>query len=200
MAIIWSSEYLKPKRSAVPVYLFAASGVSCLVCIYGLRHNNLTMVHLRQQVYDADRNNADVQGALSRLQHYVTTHMNTDLTPGHNSVYPPIQLQYTYARQKAALNPSQPISNEQLYNDAQKYCEQQNPTDFSGRNRVPCIQQYVTSHGGAASATQEVPDSLYKFDFVSPQWSPDLAGWSLLLTVGLLIAAGITWLHQRRKK
>ena len=30
---------------------------------------------------------------------------------------------------------------------------------------------------------KNIPDSLYKFDFVSPTWSPDLAGWSLLVAI-----------------
>ncbi len=177
-----------------PGWYFLAAGVCCLICINGLRTNNLTMVKLRADVYQADKDDGDVRGTLTNLQHYVTTHMNTDLTPSHNSVYPPIQLKYTYERLQAANN--KPVSNEQLYNDAQTYCEGQNSTDFSGRNRVPCIQEYVSTHGQAAAA-KPIPDSLYKFDFVSPVWSPDLAGWTAVATIALLLTAIVMFVLRR---
>lgn len=177
-----------------PAYLLAAAGVSCLVCINALRTNNLRMVELRSAVYAADKDNGDVRGALTDLQRYVVTHMNTDLTPGRNAVYPPIQLKYTYERLQAANNV--PRSNEQVYSDAQAHCERLNPTDFSGRNRIPCIQDYVSTNG-AAAPNKPIPDSLYKFDFVSPAWSPDLAGWSAASTIGLLLMVLILTLARR---
>lgn len=183
------------KASSVPPgVLFAAAGVSCLFCINALRMNNLEMVRLRTEVYAADKANGDVRGALTALQHYVVSHMNTDLTPGRSAVYPPIQLKYTYERLQAAAN--KPVSSEQLYNDAQIHCEKLNPTDFSGRNRVPCIQEYVKAHSPSA-APKRIPDSLYKFDFVSPTWSPDAAGWSAVVTVLLSILALVSLFLRR---
>jgi hypothetical protein len=177
------------------MYLLAAAGVSCLISINALRTNNLTMVRLREQVYVADKDNGDVRAALTDLQRYVTSHMNTDLTPGKNAVYPPIQLKYTYERLRQAS--TTPVSNEQLYSDAQKHCEQLNDSDFSGRNRIPCIQEYVTTR--AAAQGKPVPDSAYKYDFVSPTWSPDLAGWSVLSTFTLLAATAALFLLRRAK-
>ena len=107
--------------------------------------------------------------------------MNTSLAAGNTSVYPPIQLKYTYQRLQDAAQEKAATSNTTLYSEAQKYCEQQDSTDFSGRNRIPCIEEYVTSHGGVAA--QKIPDSMYKFDFASPTWSPDFAGWMLALTI-----------------
>ena len=49
-----------------------------------------------------------------------------------------------------------------------------------------CVQNYVVNHGGAQT-NANVPAGLYEFDFVSPTWSPDLAGWSLLATILLAI-------------
>lgn len=182
-----------PLAGVKPSYLFIAAGVSCLVCIGALRSNNLQMVKLRDAVYAADKDNGDVSKALTELQRYVTSHMNTDLTPGNNSVYPPIQLKYTYERLQEANVAS--TSNAQVYSDAQAYCEAQNSTDFSGRNRVPCIQEYVKTHG--ATVPTAIPDSLYKFDFLSPRWSPDLAGWTSISTIALLVMA-VTLLVARR--
>jgi hypothetical protein len=183
-------------RIIKPWYFFAAAAVCLLIGVFALRANNLKMVELRNVVYEADKSGGDVQAALTKLQRHVTSHMNTDLTTGNSPVYPPIQLKYTYERLRTANLKN---TNEQLYIDAQAHCESLNSTDFSGRNRVPCIQQYVESRGVQQKA---VPESLYKYDFISPAWSPDLAGYSLLAS-GLFAITGFSlWLvrrHIRRK-
>jgi hypothetical protein len=176
---VWTS-----LRRVKPWYFLVIAVISTTVCVFALRANNQQMLELRQAVYAADENNGDVNGALQKLQAYVTAHMNTNLNSGSSTVYPPIQLKYTYDRLVQAQRGGQ--TGDQLYSAAQAYCEQQNPTDVSGRNRIPCIQQYVQAHGGAQVPTT-VPDALYKFSFISPRWSPDLAGWSLVLT-------GLSWL------
>jgi len=163
-------------------YFFAAFAVSLLICVMSLRDNNLHMVHLRNAVYSADQQDHDVNGALKALQAYVTAHMNTDLSTGNGTVYPPIQLKYTYQRLQAAAQSGTDAQKAQIYTDAQNYCQAQNATDFSGKNRVPCIENYVTTH---TIAVPVVPTAMYEFDFVTPSWSPDLAGWSLLVS-GLL--------------
>lgn len=166
-------------------YLLALTAISCFVCVVALRNNNQTMGRLREEVYSADKNNNDVAKKLQELQLYVTSHMNTSLTAGNTSVYPPVQLKYTYQRLQDIEKEKAASANSALYSEAQAYCEAQNSSDFSGRNRVPCIEQYVTERGGAKPAS--IPDSMYKFNFASPRWSPDLAGWSLVVTV--LLAA-----------
>jgi hypothetical protein len=155
--------------------------VSLFICIYALRQNNQTMIQLRNEVYAADKNNGDVNKALNNLRAYVYAHMNTNLSSGNNAIKPPIQLKYTYERLQSKEQKKANSTNSQIYTDAQAYCQQLNPTDFSGRNRVPCVQNYVTSHGGVGA--NAVPVSLYQYDFISPAWSPDLAGWSLILSI-----------------
>ncbi len=184
----------KRVRVIRPWYFLLAALVTGAVCVVVMRQNNLHMAGLRDAVYVADQQGGDVQQALQALQVYVTSHMNTDLSAGPNAPYPPIQLQYTYDRAVQAAGEQASTANAKVYTDAQAYCERQDPTDFSGRNRVPCVQQYVQNHG---VALPNIPDSLYKFDFVSPVWSPDLAGWSLLLTVFFVLAAASSWLLRR---
>ncbi len=187
-------------RAIKPRYFLLAAGVCSLLCVTGLRANNEQMATLRQAVYTADKNGGDVQTALHDLQSFVTAHMNTSLSAGKGAVYPPIQLQYTYQRlvdqQKALQTPV----NDALYTQAQAYCQAQNSKDFSGRNRVPCIEQYVSDHGSKTAIGTTVSDSLYKFDFVAPKWSPDLAGWSLLATIVLLVLALVKFIIDRRMK
>jgi hypothetical protein len=183
--------YGKRLLDVKPWYSFAILVACATVCVFALRSNNEHMIRLRDNVYTADMNNTNIQTSLEALQAYVTAHMNTNLSAGPDPVYPPIQLKYTYSRLVEAQSDAAQQSNAQLYTDAQQYCQQLDSTDFSGHNRVPCIEQYVETHNATA---QSIPDSLYEFDFVSPTWSPDLAGWSLvasLLTAVLFVATYI---------
>jgi len=167
-------------RLIKPWYFLGLAIISATICVFALRANNQHMVELRDAVYAADKEGSGVQTSLENLQAYVTRHMNTDLSTG-TSVYPPIQLKYTYDRLVRERANRLANSNDQLYTKAQRYCEQQNPTGFSGRGRVACIERYVETHATAAQLPP-IPDALYKFSFSSPTWSSDLAGWSLLVT------------------
>jgi hypothetical protein len=183
----------------VPYWIFlTAFIISSLVCISALRHNNQAMVKLRSAVYEADKNNGDVNTALNSLRRYVYGHMNTDLSSGNNAIKPPIQLKYTYDRLTSA---SQAASNNAgLYTEAEDYCQTQIPASvsISGRGRIDCVQSYILSHGG--NAAKVVPTALYQYDFVSPSWSPDLAGWSLVISVILLLATLTSFVIDRLLK
>src|SRR5476649_2248726 len=131
-----------------PLWLFLALIlVSSSLSVVALRHNNQTMAKLRSAVYAADKNNSDVNVALNNLRDYVYTHMNTNLNSGGNTIKPPIQLKYTYQRLVLAQQQQLESTNSQLYTEAENYCQQQDPTDFYGYYRVPCVQNYVSSHG-----------------------------------------------------
>lgn len=166
-------------------YLFAALLVFAVITVAALRNNYTGMTVLRDAVYQADKDAGDVEGSLQELRAYVASHMNTGLDSG-GGVYPPLQLKYTYERLVKAEKDRVEAATSQIYTDAQKHCEALYPGSFSGGPRVPCIEQYVKSHGTTA---RSIPDALYKFDFVSPRWSPDLAGWSLVISLVLLVLA-----------
>lgn len=180
---------------ATPVYFLAATVIFGLVAVYSLRQNNLHMITLRQAVYDTDNNNGDVEASLRSLREYVYAHMNTNLSSGGNSIKPPVQLKYRYERLLATQKQASTEASDSIYTQAQAYCEQQNSSAFSGRTRVPCIQEYVSSHG---VAQKPIEDSLYKFDFISPTWSPDLAGLSIVVSIICLVGAVVTWQVGRR--
>ncbi|HEV2402990.1 MAG TPA: hypothetical protein VGS08_02195 [Candidatus Saccharimonadales bacterium] len=172
-------------RAIKTIYLASAFVLSAVICLSALRSNNLTMSRLRSEVYTADKNGGNVEAALQTLRTYVGAHMNTALTSGSNSVYPPIQLRYTYQRLLQTAQAQSEAQNGHVYTQAEYYCQQLNPVSFSGRTRVPCVENYVATHGVHLPS---IPAALYEFDFVSPKWSPDLAGWSLLVTALLLLA------------
>lgn len=162
-----------------PWIFFAISLFFGVICIVSLRNNNLTALKLRDTVNQVDKDNGDVEAALRNLREYMYSHMNTNLSTGPNAVKPPIQLKYRYERLVQAENERAGQQNDKVYTDAQTECEKQFPKGLSGSGRIPCIKDYIESHGGAKQQT--IPDSLYKFDFVSPLWSPDLAGLSMLI-------------------
>lgn len=168
-------------RGIKPWYFLAVALISGLVAVIALRQNNLTMIKLRDSVVQTDKDNGDIEGALRKLREFVYAHMNTNLSSGNNAIKPPIQLKYRYDRLVAAEKQRVTEANAKIYTDAQAFCEKAIPEGLSGRGRVPCIQDYVGSHG---LKEQPIPDGLYKFDFVSPSWSPDVAGISLLISLG----------------
>lgn len=178
-------------RPIRPWYFLVLAVISGLVCISALRANNEHMIQLRNAAYQADKDNGNVEKALQNLRAYVYAHMNTDLAAGPGAVHPPIQLKYTYDRLVAAENQRINVANAHIYTDAQHYCEALIPIGFSGRYRISCIDNYVTTHGAKAQA---IPKNLYEFDFVSAKWSPDLAGWSLVATILFVVLALAFWL------
>lgn len=173
-------------------YLVAAVLLTSLMFIFAYRQNNLTALRLRDELLETDKNNGDTESALRKLREYTYSHMNAELT-GSNNIYPPIQLKYRYERLVAAEKQRVTQANSQLYTQAQAYCESIMPRGVS-RDRVPCIQDYVATRN--PQAEQAIPDALYKFNFVSPVWSPDLAGWSLVAAGVSLIALISRWLLE----
>ncbi len=176
-----------------PWYLLTLTVILAIVCVNALRTNNEHMNYLRNQVYAADKSGGNVEAALENLARYVTSNMNTDLSSGANSIYPPIQLTNSYNRVTSSQTAAIEQQNSTLYTQAEDYCQQLIPEGFSGRYRIPCIEQYVTTHGVKGAA---IPDSLYEFDFVSPTWSPDLAGWSMLVTIVFAILTLISFVFH----
>ena len=162
-----------------PYYLFILFVVAVTICIASLRENNQHMSLLRDKVFIADRTGNGLTSSLYELRSYVNSHMNTSLSSGNTSIYPPIQLQHTYER--LVIEQTNQEKNNIYYN-AQVYCQQLNSISISGKNRIPCIQEYIANHG-----QQSIPTGLFEFNFQSPSWSPDLAGWSLIVSGFLII-------------
>ena len=178
-----------------PYYFFIIFLLSVSVCVLALRSNNQNMGTLREKVFAADQSGQGVETSLNNLRSYVNSHMNTSLASGATSLYPPIQLQYTYQRLVDAQSQQ---SNSNVYSDAQNYCQAQNPTGFSGRTRIACVQAYVESHGIKVAT---IPTGLYEFNFQTPTWSPDLAGWTMITSVILFCLFSMNlgyWILQKR--
>jgi hypothetical protein len=160
-------------------YFLAAALIFLVIAVYGLRQNNFTMIRLRQAVITADQQNGDTAKALNELRAYVYGHMNTNLASGDFAIRPPIQLKNRYDKLVTAEQDRVKALNQAVTTEAENICGQQFPAAGPNIPRLNCIQQYITDH---AVKPQEIPADLYKFDFLSPRWSPDLAGISLVLS------------------
>lgn len=173
-----------------PLYLLMITIVLAVACVYGLRQNNFRMIELRQAVVVADETGADVEQPLQELRAHVHKHMNTNLSGGNFGIKPPIQLKGRYERLMQAEESRIKEANAQVAAQAESVCAGQFPGGGFNAPRVECIQAYVSQN---AVKTSEVAEDLYKFDFVSPKWSPDLAGISMVLAAisGLLLLVRI---------
>jgi preprotein translocase subunit SecF len=172
-------------------YFFAAFVIFLVIGIFAARQNNLRSIELRDEVLKVDQQNGDVEAALQKLREHIYSHMNAGLSS--DSLQQPIQLKYRYERLLAQQQEKASQTNQKLYAEAQAFCERQGGS-LRG-DRVPCVQQYVSERSSSAAVT--IPDELYKFDFVSPRWSPDLAGFSLLLAGVFLALFLIRFLTER---
>jgi hypothetical protein len=149
---------------------------------YFLRQNNLEMLRLRNVVDQADLNNGDVKTALINLQHFVTAHMNTNLGDG-------VALQNTYQRAyEAAVNAAANADNPQapLYTQVELECRPVYQRTHSFPAYTQCAHDKLgqLAPGTDPLATLKTPPAdLYRFNYVSPIWSPDLAGFSVLLAI-----------------
>lgn len=170
-------------RQIITVYGFLALAIiSGFISFQAYVGNSKEAKKRYETLLAVDASGGDVEKALLDLRTYIYTHMNTTIG-GPTSVRPPIQLKGTYDRLVAVEQAKVKQVNDDLYAKAQKECEALFPEGLSGRGRIPCISEYVTSQ---AVKEQPVPDGLYKYDFVSPFWSPDVAGIGILVT-GLLL-------------
>lgn len=151
-----------------------------------LRQNNLQMIELKNLVKQADEDNKDIDKALLNLQHYVANHMNTDLGDG-------VALQNSYERAytaavQAAANSSNP--NAAIYTQVEAECQPVFKRTHSFPAYTQCahdkLSQLAPGQDAMASLKTPSPD-LYRFNYASPLWSPDLAGITVVLTLLVLL-------------
>ena len=153
-----------------------------------LRLNNLGMVERRSAVIKADEGGdaTAIRNSLAELQHYISSHMNTRMNGG-------IYLSKSYERDRAvALEAANNASNPQsaVYQQASIECRAkwQGGVASFRNDYVQCVIDRVSSLSSASSPVVKLPKvDNYRHDFLSPVWSPDLAGFSVLLT-GVVMA------------
>lgn len=135
------------------------------------------MIERRNAVISADEvGDAEIiKNRLYDLQRYVSSHMNTNLGQG-------VYLESSYKRDvQKAYSSAENDSN--VYRLADEYCKPR----FSSwsQSYVQCIASKLSEYPESGSAI--FPNTkAYIHDFVSPLWSPDFAGLTVLLCLFLL--------------
>lgn len=172
-------------------HLFVLLIVFLLISAAALRQNNVQMGELRDDVITADESGENVDEALLELQNHIFSHMNTGMSQPLNLVS-----SFNRAVEDARAEAEQTGSNPEVYRDAQAVCE--NPGVVLSV-RAQCIQDYVVENApeGVDPTELEIPPKeLYIYDYQSPRWSPDVAGWSIVISTVL----GLSLLYRTVKK
>jgi len=178
---------LKRVQSIKTWQLFILFILSLFISATFLRLNNTSMIQRRDAVAGADKsaNSEDITTRLYDLQRFAAAHMNAD--PG--AVY----LQEQYNRDvKAAV--SLVSGNLDGYDTPQARADAIcNPNLHSrGYSKAyqDCIIRELSREGQVVDpATIKMPKpALYRYSFTSPLWSPDFAGWSVVVSILLGVA------------
>jgi len=151
-----------------------------------LRLNNIGMIQRRDAVLAADSQGDDeiTRDRLYDLQRYVSSHMNTDIGKGiYLEAAYKRDVQKTYEEAAKETNP-----NGNIYKKAQEVCMPQF-TSWSYAF-VQCSVSELAKYPAADYLTSSVSlpkVDAYRHNFVSPVWSADFAGWSVLVSVVILL-------------
>ena len=170
-------------RNLTFVIILFVVAVSFMTALYGLRHNNLRMRELRTAVFAADEkgDEEEVSRALKELRRHVLEHMNTGLRiQDSENAEAPIQLPHKYYRDTVAAwyEEIRVDGFERAPLDkARKVCETE---DYVISERLNCLLEQ-TRHAEAFPEPEFLDKRFYVYDFPSPAWSPDLAGFSLII-------------------
>ena len=168
--------------------------VSFLLATF-LRLNNVGMVQRRAAVISADKegNEQSIADRLYELQTYSTTHMNASsgdvyLTGQYNR-----DSKAVVDRAMAEQTPTTPAAVR-----AYRICQQ----SFSSWSQaaVQCVSDEMArlspkNNDGTVHVNFPNPN-LYKHNYLSPAWSPDFAGFSLVITAVLTLVVILRILTQ----
>lgn len=182
--------HLSRMRRAKMWQLFVILFFGLLIAVTLLRLNNIGMVERRQSVITADEkgDQQQVHAALIELQHYISGHMNTAMA---NGVY----LSKAYERDRdAALTAAADTNNpnSSAYQKASIECRArwQGGVESFRNDYVQCVIEKVSTLSSAQNLTSSInlpkADS-YHYDFASPHWTPDLAGFFVLVCAVIVL-------------
>lgn len=144
------------------------------ISIGALRQNNLKMLDLREKVFESDKSGIGVEDALTNLRNFVSSHMNTTLPKlGDQKA---IQLKYSYERAVELENKRFLDESNALSQKAKESCL----NTKAGIERVNCEQNYIKNN--PVKPKKEILPELFSFEFVSPRFSYDLAGFLIILS------------------
>lgn len=168
--------------------LFALLVLCGFIAATFLRLNNIEMVQRREAVMNADStgDTEAIKNRLIELQRYVAAHMNTDM----GTIY----LEHQYQRDTEAANEraaGDESPNGNVFKKAQEICAPRYSN--LGSYSLPyqqCVVNELNKFPAASQLTSELQlpkANNYRHSFISPLWSPDYAGFSVLLCLLIII-------------
>lgn len=180
-----------------------------------LRLNNVGMVERRDAVEAADKSGdtVAVERRLYDLQRYVSVHMNAD--PGRIALEQSYKKAYEQRLKEFETEIAGQSSND-VVAKVRQACDARAQQGGYGHfstaadpRYVACVNEEWSKYPAAQASNYSfvAPSTApYYHSFISPLWSSDFAGWSLVVTalVGLILVArglmllGLRWLLKRR--
>jgi hypothetical protein len=150
-----------------------------------LRLNNIGMADRREAVLAADKDGGEsaMQSRLYDLQRYVVEHMNSDTGPFY------LEQQYRRDVQKAvdaAKNDTNPNGN--IHAKAEAACRPHYAV--WSPSYVQCFTDELAKYPPSPNPADNVSlpsTELYRYNFASPLWSPDFAGFAIMVCVVIAI-------------
>lgn len=159
--------------------LFVILLLMLLISATFLRLNNIGMVERRSAVMSADAsgNPTALENNLYALQRHAATHMNAS----SGTIY----LEESYKRETMRLLDEAKKSStvaKDVIEKADTACRAQFPGYSQAYVQCNASEQakYAGSDNAQAAITFPNPE-LYRHEYSSPIWSPDFAGWTLLI-------------------
>ncbi len=189
----WTIKRLEQVKTWQLVVVFVL--VSFIAATF-LRLNNVGMLERREAVFNADKNGdiAVLEKRLFDLQNYVSSHMNAD--PGR------IALDHSYKKLyneklKGFENLAKANSGNNVVAKVREVCDARARaggygwfTSQADPRYVNCINEEWSKYPAAqeVSLKFEAPATEpYYHTFVSPLWTADFAGWSVLIAMAILL-------------
>lgn len=150
-----------------------------------LRLNNIGMIERRTAVLNADKQGdlEIIRARLFDLQRYSAAHMNA----ASGTIY----LQEQYSRDTQAIIEAARARGSG--NNINELADQACKAQFGGYSQayVQCFASELAKYPSGANAPDKASlpsPSLYRHDFASPVWSPDFAGFGVLVCLLLALA------------
>lgn len=161
----------------------------CFVAATFLRLNNIGMAERREAVLAADKSTAEpfdssvTQNRLYDLQRYVAAHMNTETGPFY------LEGQYRRDAQKIVdIAKQNSNSGVNINAEAEAVCRPR--FDAWSPAYVQCFADELAKYPPSPDPVQNVTlpsTELYRYSFSAPIWSPDFAGWSVVICIVIIV-------------
>ncbi len=167
--------------------IFAVSALIVGSMLVFVNHNQA--ISMAKQILAHDQASQEISGEAAGLANFTASHMRTAVS---------FELTGSYDRAvEAAKAASLPQISASIYQTATAACSYQKVATL----QTKCVVDYVSTHTqpGTLKPVNPTDESSFHRVFLSPPWTPDLAG--LMLAAGplALLAAGVMKITQRTK-